>query len=104
MPDIRNLQKSGDTRTAWNAFHGKVHQGNIPDRPEDLPFNSPPVSILMVLEVVSVETTEQLSEIVASICTLHGQEINVVRVARTITLQRLTETPVLVATRVRGLV
>lgn len=69
-----------------------------------VPFNSPSVPVLVVLDATSVQTSEQPTGIGCSICVLQEQERNLVRVECTVAFQPIDKTPILVASTARGFV
>lgn len=99
--NIRNLAVHALLGT---FFNDKRVRSILPTDRKIIAFNSSLVLILVVLEVTSVGTTEQLTKIAASIYTLQEQEPKLVRVACTVTFQLFAETSVLNTSKARGFV
>lgn len=66
-----------------------------------VPFRSPLVPMLVVVDANIVERTKHLTETVSSICKSQEQELALVRMSHTVTLQPFAETLLLVVSSMR---
>lgn len=67
MRDVLSRQNSDCPRPVWHVFDRQVHRGTFPNDWNIVPFKSPSVPILVLLDATSVRTVEQVTETSTSI-------------------------------------